>query len=116
MHYIRSPRAAVAAPHPADDRAELDRRTGHSIGPSTQVLWASRPLNTPAGRLVAVRLRGGDLHVALVTGGGLRWVQPEALMTAAQAERWTANSAFAPDHGSRRRHSSFLRYRRLITH
>lgn len=103
MHYIRSPRAAVAAPRPADERAELDRRTGHPIGQSTRVLWASRPLNTSAGRLVAVRLRGEELHVALVTSGGLRWVQPEAVMTAAQAERWAATSAFAPDHGSRPR-------------
>ena len=93
-YHTRTPRAAVAA------SAASDRQTRSSTSPkvskyrSTRTLWASRPLTVRAGRLVAVRLRKGDLQVALASGDGLRWLRPEAVLTDAQAQRWARNSKF----------------------
>src|SRR5690606_3569323 len=89
-----SSRAAVAA------SAASDRQTRSSTSPevskyrSTRTLWASHPLTVRAGCLVAVRLRKGDLQVALASSDGLRWLRPEAVLTDAQAQRWARNSKF----------------------
>lgn len=101
--YIRTPRAAVAASPTENDRPDRDRLNGNPLRQPARVLRASRPLSVPAGRLVAVRLRGDDLHVALATHDGIRWVRPAAVMATAQAERWTTTSAFAPEHKRGRR-------------
>jgi len=55
----------------------------------------SHPLSIPLGRLIAVRLQGDDLRVAIAAREGI-WIRPAAVMTIAQAERWTTTSAFAP--------------------
>lgn len=101
MHsYIRTPRAAVAAPLLDDDREPaVQRQAGNARRPA-QTLWASRPLAVRAGRLIAVRLRGEDLRVGLATPDGVRWVRPEAVLTGAQAQAWVATSEFSP--GGRR--------------
>ncbi len=95
MFYTRTPRAAVAAPTPADQQQPVRRQIAAGPLAQTQTLWASRPLTVRAGRLVAVRLRGEDLRVGLATAEGLRWMRPEAVLTTAQAEAWVATSKFA---------------------
>lgn len=99
LSYIRTPRAAVAATAPAGN--PIPRPRNPIPGP-TQTLWASRPKNVRAGRLVAVRLMGTELRVGLVTSDGLRWVRPEGVITSAQAESWASSSTFAPDSCRRR--------------
>lgn len=101
--YIRTPRAAVAASSAESDPAEPTRRSSALIRQPVQILWASGPLSIPAGRVVAVRLRGDDLQVAIAERNGMRWVPPAAVMTTAQAERWTTTSTFAPEHERGRR-------------
>ncbi len=95
--YIRTPRAAVAATPTRDDEEQTAQQQLALPRSSTRTLWASRPLNVRAGRLVGVKLRGDDLRVGLWTADGLRWVRPEAVLTAPQAEAWTRTSTFAPD-------------------
>lgn len=95
MHsYIRTPRAAVAAPLLDDDREPAAQRQAPNPRGRTQTLWASRPLAVRAGRLIAVRLRGEDLRVGLATPDGVRWVRPGAVLTSAQAQAWVATSTF----------------------
>ena len=55
------------------------------------MLWALRPLPTPAGSLVAVRLALGEVQVALRSGAGLRWVAADKVLTPREAQRWAAN-------------------------
>jgi hypothetical protein len=93
--YTRTPRAAVAAPLLDDDHEPPVRRQSSAARRPAQTLWASRPLTVHAGRLVAVRLRGDELHVAVATLNGLRWVHPATVLTTAQAEAWVAKSEFA---------------------
>jgi len=101
MHsYIRTPRAAVAAPLIDDDRGPAAQRLAGNAHGRAQTLWASRPLAVRAGRLIAVRLRGEDLRVGLATPDGVRWVRPEAVLTSAQAQAWAETSALSP--GGRR--------------
>lgn len=96
MHYVRTPRAAVAAPAPKIDREQPARRQVGATHRST-TLWATRPFNVRTGRLVAVRLRGDELQVGLVAPDGLRWLRPEAVMSISQAERWARVSTFKLD-------------------
>lgn len=93
-YYTRTSRAAVAAPATSDHQAQSPLPEAASRRRSTQTLWASRPMTVRAGRLIAVRLRRDDLRVAIATVDGLRWVRPESVMTAAQAQRWTSTSSF----------------------
>lgn len=95
LAYIRTPRAATpATPEAEHDRQSLVRRSLKTNRP-VQTLWASRPLQIRAGRLVAVRLHGEELQVALVTVDGRQWVRADAVLTASQAERWVRTSRFA---------------------
>lgn len=96
MHYVRTPRAAVAAPAAGTDCEQAARR---QVGANRRsiTLWATRPFDVRTGRLVAVRLRGDELQVGLVTPDGLRWLRPEAVMNVSQAERWAHVSTFEVD-------------------
>lgn len=91
--YIRTPRAATPAPSECNQQLLPRHRPADTRQP-VQTLWASRPLQVRVGRLIAVRLRGEELQVALVTLDGQRWVRADAVLTAAQAERWTRTSQF----------------------
>ena len=93
-YYTRAPRAAVAVSAASDHEAQPSQPESASRRPSTQTLWASRPLAVRAGRLVAVRLRGDDLQVALASADGLRWVTPLSVLSDAQAQRWASTSSF----------------------
>lgn len=93
--YVRTPRAATpAAPEAAQDPQHLFRQPPAATRPPVQTLWASRPFQVRAGRLVAVRLRGEELQVALVTLEGRRWVRAATVLTTNQAERWAKASQF----------------------
>jgi len=93
MH-IRTPRAAVAAD--SAPPALTTHSTPTPPAPRTPTLWASRPLCVRAGRLLGVRLSGGDLQVALVADGAdaVRWVPAEKALTERQADDWARNAAF----------------------
>lgn len=66
LAYLRTLRAATpATPEIEHDRQSLVRRSLKTSQP-VQTLWASRPLQVRAGRLVAVRLRGEELTGAFV--------------------------------------------------
>lgn len=96
LAYIRTPRAAVAvdASNTDDCQRDFSRQTPAARSPS-QTLWASRPPQVRAGWLIAVRLRGEELQVAFVTTDGRRWARADAVLTAAQAERWVKTSEFS---------------------
>ncbi len=93
MH-IRTPRAAIAADSAPRAHIPLPVQTPRAPHPAT--LWASRPLRVRAGRLLGVRLAGGDLQVALVADGAdaVRWVSAERVLTERQAEDWARSAAF----------------------
>ena len=91
--------AQVSAPPPPPSQ----RPAGSLAEPSTQssryrprILWAERPLLTPVGRFVGVRLNGQTLEVALVRVGsqGICWVKPEGWLSQRQGDRWVAISRF----------------------
>jgi hypothetical protein len=97
MPHAFYPRAAVAvdrafapSPQPTLRPPQAGPR------PKPQVLWAARPLQVRAGRLIGVRLRGNTLEVALVGAGadGPRWVEAATVLTAAQADVWAKTSRF----------------------
>ena len=105
MPHTRYPRAAVATAATLTvafedafgafpSRAQFEQRP--NSGPRPKVLWAARPLQVRAGRLVGVRLRGSALEVALVAPGaeGLRWVAANSVLTSAQGEVWARTSEF----------------------
>lgn len=93
MH-IRTPRAAIAADMQAPERAAPDFQARTESRPQT--LWASRPLQVKAGRLIGVRLAGAELQVALVAPGSvhLHWVSVRSVLDERQAERWVRSSDF----------------------
>lgn len=94
MHHLRTARAAVALPQ--SDEARTNAPVPRSGFRPARTLWASRPLTVAQGRLIAVQLRGDELRVGLATlDGGLKWVRPESVLTAPQAEGWARRSAFA---------------------
>lgn len=93
--YTRTPRAATPATPDTEHDRRLSRQPPASTGEPIQTLWASRPFQVRAGRLTAVRLRGEELQVALVTPDGQRWVRADKVLTAAQAEQWVRTSRFA---------------------
>lgn len=108
MTYIRTSRAAVPVASTrccssSWSQAPLDqvRRGTHQSSTRwprpAQTLWASRPLQVQAGRLVAVRLRGEVLQVGLATVDGVRWVNPHRVLTEAQATLWARRSRFTPE-------------------
>jgi hypothetical protein len=92
--YLRTPRAATPAAPDTEQQQHLPRQVPAATRQPVQTLWASHPLQVRAGRLVAVRLRGEELQVALVTGDGRRWARADEVLTAAQAERWVQRSRF----------------------
>jgi hypothetical protein len=96
MHVI-SPRAAVAIDADAGftqplSLVPLPRQQAALV----RVLWAYKPLRVSAGRLLAIRLRRGQLDVALVpvNAPGLRWVAASSVLTDVQAEAWVKVSRF----------------------
>jgi hypothetical protein len=93
--YLRTPRVATPAPDPEHPQQQFPRHRPADNHQPVQTLWASRPLQVRAGRLIAVRLRGDDLQVAVATINGRKWVRADAALTAAQAERWVRTSRFA---------------------
>ena len=97
MSHAIYPRAAVALDGVVNVGGHAHRRApGQADGPRPQVLWASRPLNVRAGRLIGVRLKGKSLEVALVAQGtdGPRWVAADSVLTVAQAGVWARTSHF----------------------
>lgn len=94
MHHIRTPRAAVAADS-APPAPFTPSNPAHRA-PRPPTLWSSRPLRVRAGRLLGVRLAGGQLEVALVADGAdaVRWVLAEKALTERQAEDWARSAAF----------------------
>ena len=96
MH-IRTPRAAVDAAF-SSPRPTSSNASPPSSAMKAQTLWASRPLSVLAGRVVAVRLIGTDLWVALVEANAetLRWVAADAVLSVSQAEVWAKTSTFRP--------------------
>jgi hypothetical protein len=96
MH-VRTTNAAIAVDTTNDN--ERTNQTGITRPTlSRMTLWAERPLQVRAGRLVGVRLTGPRLQVALVANntGVLTWVQPTSVMTDAQAETWVKSTRFKP--------------------
>lgn len=93
MH-LRLPRAAVDIT-PADDLPTFPIPQRAPVRAS--VLWASRGLEVRRGRLLGVRIRGDELHVALVghDTDSLRWVAPEGLLSESQARVWVRTARFA---------------------
>lgn len=94
MH-IRTPRATVAA-NSTPLALDTPLTSAAAPRPHPLTLWASRPLLVRAGRLVGVRLVGGDLQVGLVTDGAdrVRWVRAEAFLTDRQADDWVRSATF----------------------
>lgn len=93
MH-IRTPRAAVAADSAPSASFTPSTPAPRAVRPPT--LWASLPLRVRAGRLLGVRLAGGQLEVALVADGAdaVRWVSAERVLTEGQAETWARTAVF----------------------
>jgi len=93
LAYIRTPRAAVAAPNAEDNQQNVSRRLANCREPIV-TLWASRPFMVHAGPLVAVRLRGDVLEVCLAAYGRRRWVAPDSVLTPLQAHTWVMTARF----------------------
>lgn len=58
--------------------------------PTTQVIWARRPWCCAAGVCIAVRLRAGELEVALRDTPYPRWVAAVRVLSHRDADRWAA--------------------------
>lgn len=61
-----------------------------------QTLWAERPLQLPEGRALAVRRRGEELEVAVLSRitPGLRWEPLAKVLTTKQTKAWAGSGAF----------------------
>jgi hypothetical protein len=95
--YVRTPNAAI----PVDTSNDNELTNQANLSPpfrSRVTLWAERPLQVRAGRLLGVRLTGQRLQVALVANktGVLTWVQPSSVLSDAQAETWVKSTRFKP--------------------
>ncbi len=103
MH-IRYAHAAVAAMDEGDATSPLVgaiQKVPSPLAPISgriQTLWASKPLEVGAGRLIGVRLRGTLVDVALVrqSADGLRWVPASSVLSEYQAQLWVATALFRP--------------------
>lgn len=104
MH-TRYPRAAVATVTDETAYGERDAPAGTrnrpTAGPRDRqptVLWASWAMPVREGRLVAMRLKGDDVEVAVLTGGAdrLRWVPASSVLTERRAEQWRRMARFTP--------------------
>lgn len=98
MH-SRYPRAAVAAQEtssPSTLASQHRSPTDFISSPPGRVLWATHPLSVRAGRVVAVRLVGQFVEVALVSegAGNLQWVVADNVLTGFQIEKWLRTSKF----------------------
>ena len=80
--YTRFNRAATWSDDRQQGRPALEPRH-----PPPRTLWALRAWKSPAGRLVAIRLRNGMLEVG-VAGSPMRWIPADLALSAADAERW----------------------------
>jgi hypothetical protein len=101
MH-IRYPRASVAE-GPQQQPSPLPAAVRPPAEPP-QTLWATRPLVVKAGRLVAVRRRGGLLEVGLVRPGqvAIVWKPADSVVTPEEAARWMRQSQFRADQSGKR--------------
>ena len=96
MHII-SKRAAVAIDSevnvPSDESAFSSNPTPATV---IKTLWASKPLPTHAGRVVAVRINSGMVEVGIVKNGAstLRWKSAAAAMSSAQEKKWLREAKF----------------------
>ncbi len=54
-----------------------------------RVIWARKPFHGRLGTYVAVRLRGGNLTVAIRHAGALEWVPAERALTEHEAVVWS---------------------------
>ncbi len=89
--YLRTKHAAVWTDGGLPEPVPSARR--HS--PKVATLWASRPFAGRLGRYVAIRLRDGEVSVA-VAGNPMMWVPARRAMTEKEAEHW-ARQGFGPE-------------------
>ena len=96
MHII-SKRAAVAIDSEVNVPSD---ESGFSSNPTPataiKTLWASKPLPTHAGRVVAVRTNSGVVEVGIVEDGAstLRWKAAAAAMSGGQERKWLREAKF----------------------
>lgn len=61
-----------------------------SSRPARTVRWARHPINTAAGRCVALRSEGDRLWVALAASPRPRWLAADAVLSPRALARWLA--------------------------
>ena len=96
MHIILK-RAAVAIG--SEVNVPSDESTFASNPPpatAIKTLWASKPLPTHAGRVVAVRINSRVVEVGIIEDGAntLRWKSAAAVMSGAQERKWLREAKF----------------------
>lgn len=79
MH-VRHNRGAVCA----DDERPVKHRQ------EARVIWAKVAFQSPAGRLIGVRLKDGIIEVAIAGAPAPRWVPAERVLSERQAQRWAS--------------------------
>ena len=96
MHVI-SKRAAVAIDSEVNGPSDESAFSSHPT-PATAIktLWASKPLPTHAGRVVAVRINSRVVEVRIIEDGAstLRWKSAAAVMSSAQERKWLREAKF----------------------
>ena len=96
MHII-SIRAAVAIDSEVNVPVVESAFSSNPIpAAAIKTLWASKPLPTHAGRVVAVRINSGVAEVGIVENGAgtLRWKSAAAAMSSAQERKWLREAKF----------------------
>ncbi|MFG6463775.1 hypothetical protein ACG04Q_19530 [Roseateles sp. DXS20W] len=87
--FVRHSRALVWRDEaPTTSAASAAPRRRHL--PPVQVIWARKPWRCAAGICIAVRLRGGELEVALRDTPSPRWVPAARALSPREADRWAA--------------------------
>jgi hypothetical protein len=97
--HIISKLAAVAIDSeikPSSNKPVLSGK--YASKPEVETLWASKALNLPSGRVVAVRRAGQQIEAGFIEKGtsALRWVLPSTVMSGAQERQWLRDAKFAP--------------------
>ena len=80
--YVVTRQAAVWVDDPTDVAPRRAPR------PKRIQRWATRPMRTPAGMALALRIEGDDVRVLICNFARRRWVRVELVMTEDQLRRW----------------------------
>ena len=91
--YQRTPRAFVWIDDKSVESAAPVATQASRSEPSTErTAWVQRPVQTKYSRIVAARLSGANVKLAVVNGHRIRWREANEVLTGSEAKRWLIES------------------------